>query len=136
MAGGTWQWVCVTSILQTAGTCPGHTIHGGTQQQCSYLGCSQSCSGATAAGDIGKPLGAAVTRRRCHLPVGIPPGYRWMSHKLRAPLPQRLLGGKAWFRQRYLVNFDSSERKGRCLGNKSKVSNRDWALLSPQSLQE
>lgn len=30
MAGGTLQWVCVTLTLQTAGTCPGHGIHGGT----------------------------------------------------------------------------------------------------------
>lgn len=125
--------VCVTLILQTAGTCPGH---GATQQKCSYLDCS--CT-AEVPRKTGKPLGAAGTDRRCHFPVVIAPGCRWMSHKLKVPLrrrPRRPLGGRAWLRQRYLVNFSSSERKLRCLGDESNASSRDWVLLSPQSLQE
>lgn len=64
------------------------------EQESSQLDCSQSCRvpGVTAAGDTGEPLGAAGTHRRWHFPLVLPPGYRWMSHKLRAPLPRRLLG--------------------------------------------
>lgn len=91
MCAGTWQWVCVTLLLHTAGTWPGQ----GSMENRAGI---HPWAGPSPARDTGEPL-VQLGLEEGTFSLVVPPGCRWMSHKLSAPLPRRQLSGKTWFRQ-------------------------------------